>query len=273
MRRLGVLILVLGTSCAALHAQQLAPGPATEERPTARSSYDPMAQGKGTGQPKGIVETTLAGVNPQNTDYGIAVADWRKELFENTLRQFYFWSLLALTLMFGASLMANGWFMRERERRLTISADLIAQLYNAYVTSRARAFEVIGKHNRLVEKYNRLDEEAVGLRTKIAAAATKETDDIGSAEITYEVAKREREPLPTPPSEAKESMECVTVVEDQSPSETDQLQAKLAEMELQLQRKAAQLQAKENQITNLRSRLSKAHDAFEGQKRQATNRS
>jgi hypothetical protein len=62
-------------------------------------------------------------------------------------------------------------------------------------------------------------------------------------------------------------------VEDQSSSETDQLQAKLAEMELQLQRKAAQLQAKENQITNLRSRLSKAHDAFEGQKRQATNRS
>jgi hypothetical protein len=273
MRRLVILILVLSTSCGALHAQQPATGAATQERPTARSSYDPMVQSKGTGQPKGIVETTLAGVNLQNTDYGIVVADWRKEVFENTLRQFYFWSLLALTLMLGVSLMANGWFMRERERRLTIAADLIAQLYNAYVTSRGRAFEVIGKHNRLVEKYNRLDEEATELRDKIATVAKTELDDTAPAEITYEMAKREREPVLVTPTEAKESAEGVTISEDQLSLETDQLRAKVAEMELQLHRKTAQLQAKENQITNLRSRLTKAHDAFEGQKRQATNRS
>jgi molecular chaperone GrpE (heat shock protein) len=45
--------------------------------------------------------------------------------------------------------------------------------------------------------------------------------------------------------------------------ELEVLRAKLAETELQLQRQKAQLQAKENTITNLRSRLSKAHDAFQ----------
>jgi hypothetical protein len=50
------------------------------------------------------------------------------------------------------------------------------------------------------------------------------------------------------------------------------LRTKMAEMELQLERKTAQLQAKENQVTNLRSRLTKAHDAFEGGKRQTANR-
>jgi hypothetical protein len=264
MRRLGVLILVLGTSCAALHAQQLAPGPATEERPTARSSYDPMARGKGTVQPKGIVETTLAGVNPQNTDYGIAVADWREEVFENTLRQFYFWSLLSLTLIFGASLMANGWFMRERERRLTISADLIAQLYNAYVTSRARAFEVIGKHDRLVEKYNRLDEEATALR----AARTVEHGVDGQVSTDFVDAKeskaaeigdgKEMTKDPTIPADLRES----------AVAAESEWRTQLEELTTKLKRRDAQLQAKENQITNLRSRLNKAHDSLQQERGQ-----
>jgi hypothetical protein len=168
--------------------------------------------------------------------------------------------------------MANGWFLRERERRLAIAADVVTQLYNAYVAARSRAIQVIDKYNQLVDKYNSLEGEATELRGKIATAATKEMDDTGSAELTYEVAKREREPLPVTPTDAKESAEDVNISEAQSPSEMDQLRAKMAEMELQLQRKAAQLQAKENIITNLRSRLTKAHDAFEGQKRQATNR-
>jgi hypothetical protein len=262
MRRLVILILVLSTSCGALHAQQPAPGAATQERPTARSSYDPMVQSKGTGQPKGIVETTLAGVNLQNTDYGIVVADWRKEVFENTLRQFYFWSLLALTLMLGVSLMANGWFMRERERRLTIAADLIAQLYNAYVTSRARAFEVIGKHNRLVEKYNRLDEQAAVLR------AAKPPEAAANSEMSADFADA-KDAKAAEIGDANEAANRSIIPTDlHEPKDEADLRKKLEDLTTKLKRKETQLQAKENQITNLRSRLTKAHDSLQGERGQ-----
>jgi hypothetical protein len=223
-----------------------------------------MAQGRGTGQPKGIVETTLAGVNPRNTDYGILVTDWRKEIFENTLRQFYFWSLLPLTLMFGASLMANGWFMRERERRLTISADLIAQLYNAYVTSRARAFEVIGKHNRLVEKYNGLDTEFSKLKAERTEAVEAEASG-----VNYDVAKQDRIAHSDSVEEQNLLPRVSSATDDPGTVETcevDQLRTKLTETESTLQRKIAQLQASNNQVTNLRKRLTQAHDALQGQR-------
>ena len=42
-----------------------------------RSSYDPMAHQAQAKQPTGIIETTLAGINPQNHDYGAQVGDWR----------------------------------------------------------------------------------------------------------------------------------------------------------------------------------------------------
>ena len=152
MKRYGIPIVMLLLSLGVANGQQMQKRTAQPTAPqtTTRSSYDPMARGTGNGQPQGIVETTLAGVNPQNKDYGVTVGDWRKEVFENTIGRIYFWSLVVLSLGLGCSLMANGWLLRERERRLNISADIVAQLYNAYVGSRAKALEVIGKHNALV---------------------------------------------------------------------------------------------------------------------------
>ena len=66
-----------------------------------RSSYDPMAHHWQAQQHKGIVEKTLAGINPQDKNYGAVVGDWRKEVFENTLHQVYFWSLILLGMGFG----------------------------------------------------------------------------------------------------------------------------------------------------------------------------
>ena len=132
-----------------------------------RSSYDPMAHQWQAQRHKGIVETTLAGINPQNRDYGAVVGDWRKEAFENTLHQVYFWSLILLGMGFGVSVTGNGWLLRDRERRLTISADIVTQLFNAYIGSRAKALEVIAKHNALVDRYNALDSQRQRLENQI----------------------------------------------------------------------------------------------------------
>ena len=215
--------------------------------------------------PKGSSKRRLAGVNPQNKDYGVTVGDWRKEVFENTIGRIYFWSLVVLSLGLGCSLMANGWLLRERERRLSISADIVAQLYNAYVGSRAKALEVIGKHNALVERYNRLDSEAADLRNRISTECAERgvttTSDFDEA--------RQQKPEEASPARDERTDSRVTPREDEHAS-VDQrnLADRLHELEVKLQRKEAQLQAKENQISNLRGRLSRAHDTLEGQRHQ-----
>ena len=267
MTRYGIPIVILLLSWGVANGQQTKPwtaqSTAIPQATSSRSSYDPMARGKGTSQPKGLVETTLAGVNPQNKDYGAVVGDWRKEVFENTIGRIYFWSLVVLSLGLGCSLMGNGWFLRERERRLSISADIVAQLYNAYVGSRAKALEAISKHNTLVERYNHLDSEAANLRNRISTECAERsvttTSDFDEA--------RQQKPEEASPTKDEHTDSRVAPREDEHASvDRRNLVEKLQELEVKLQRKEAQLQAKENQISNLRGRLSRAHDTLEGQR-------
>jgi len=224
-----------------------------------RSSYDPMALGKRAEQPKGIIETTLEGINPRNRNYGEVVADWRQDAFGNTLRQAYFWSLIGLGMGLGISLAGNGWLLRERERRLTISADVVTQLFNAYTGSRAKALEVIGKYNALIDRYNRIDGELCTLKASIAAEAAPNSDAVSE----FEQAKSDK---PGEPPCANETDEHVP--EQESADGYAALSGKVTELETRLRRREAQLQAKDNQITNLRGRLARAHDSLEGERKQ-----
>ena len=228
-----------------------------------RSSYDPMAHQWKAQQHKGIVEKTLAGINPQDKNYGAVVGDWRTEVFENTLHQVYFWSLILLGMGFGISLTGNGWLLRDRERRLTISADIVTQLFNAYVGSRAKALEVIARHNALVDRYNALDGERQRLENQIAELSEKPVQ----SELDFSQVREGRGDV-----EERQSSSAATVPNHPQKQETEitevgGLKAQLAEVETKLQRKTAQLQAKDNQITNLRERLSRAHDSLEEQRK------
>ena len=51
------------------------------------------------------------------------------------------------------------WLLRERAVRLNIAADIVAQLFNSHVRSRAKALEAIERHNQLAERYNAKCEE------------------------------------------------------------------------------------------------------------------
>ena len=102
MKRHALLVLVFLALAATANALQ-----------ADRSSYDPMAHQWQAQRHKGIIETTLAGINPQNKDYGAVVGDWRKEVFENTLHQVYFWSLILLGMGFGISAYRK-WLAAER---------------------------------------------------------------------------------------------------------------------------------------------------------------
>jgi len=262
MKLLAIVILLATASIGYLSAQPAKAGVASQQ-PTGRASYDPMAHGKGTDQPKGIVETTLAGVNPQDKDYGSMVADWRKEVFENTLQTFYFWGLLGTALALGIAIVGNSWLLRQRDQRLVVSADIVTQLYNAYVTSRARTLEVIGKHNRLVEKYDRLDTETAELRRRIAAEPRQEPK--ASADFAEVL---DAKPGEYPRKADTGAQQLDSEVESSTSMEGGAVQEKLADLQMKLQRKEAQLKAKDNQITNLRTRLKQAHDSLEGERGQ-----
>jgi hypothetical protein len=267
MKRYGFQVVLLLLWLGVANGEQMQKGTAQPTAPqttTTRSSYDPMARGKGNGQPQGIVETTLAGVNPQNKDYGVAVGDWRKEVLENTIGRIYFWSLVVLSLGLGCSLMGNGSLLRERERRLSISADIVAQLYNAYVGSRAKALEVISRHNALVERYNRLSDEKSALALQLAGQKVEE----GASQMDYDRATQDKGIQQKTPVDERLFPANEDVEGDAGLPEVDMLRAQLKDFETKLQRKDAQLQAKENQITNLRSRLTRAHNSLEGERQQ-----
>jgi hypothetical protein len=268
MKLCGVPILVLLLSWGAASGQQTQPratqSAANPQAPSSRSSYDPMVRGKGTVQPKGIVETALAGVNPQNKDYGTVGADWRKEVFETAVNRIYLWSICILCLVLSVSLLGNGWLLRQRQRRLAISANIVVQLFNAYVGSRAKSLEVIGKYNALVERYNRLHDE------KGTATSEQPGDSDAKAQhkVDYDRAKQDKGTAQSG-STAKATSPVEPVVEaDRDVSEFEALRSQLQEYETKLQRKDAQLQAKDNQITNLRGRLTRAHDSLEGERQQ-----
>jgi hypothetical protein len=252
MKRYALLAVVLLSLAATANALQ-----------AGRSSYDPMAHHWQAQRHKGIVETTLAGINPQNRNYGAVVGDWRKEVFENTLHQVYFWSLILLGMGIGVSLTGNGWLLRDRERRLTISADIVTQLFNAYIGSRVKALEVIAKHNALVDRYNTLDAERQRLAGQVAELSHKPVQP----ELDFNQAREEQGAAVQAVASAAVIAPNGALEEEDEPSEVGSLKAQLADVETKLQRKTAQLQAKDNQITNLRERLSKAHDSLEGQRK------
>ncbi|HEU5401747.1 MAG TPA: hypothetical protein VFU86_10345, partial [Terriglobales bacterium] len=142
-------------------------------------------------------------------------------------------------------------------------ADIVTQLFNAYIGSRAKALEVIARHNALVDRYNALASERQRLVEQVAELSEKPVQSELDFSQVREGRGDEEEHQPMPPT---------TVPNDPQKQGTEHpdvgsLKAQLADIETKLQRKTAQLQAKDNQITNLRERLSRAHDSLEEQRK------
>jgi len=255
--------------CALLLAPVLAFGqPSTAgvntERP--RSSYDPGASLSAKGQQQSGVAAALEKINPQDKDYGQVIDQARIALFEQTVEDFYWRSCMVLTVLLILSLMYIVWLWRERDLRLNISADIVAQLFNSHVASRAKALETIDKHNKLARRYN-----AKCLELTEAKEANAEKESLASSKDGMEAAEKLHS-KPTKPA--------VQVSEDETsqPAATDSglkqrevqqvvvgemLAGDISQLQDRLQQLTAQNRASEQKIANLRTQLGRAHHSLE----------
>ena len=259
--RTKLLICILLLAPALVSAQT---GTAAMEKEMSRSSYDPAARTGSRGGQKSAVESTLQRINPQNKDYGQVVEAGRIAVIEETVENVYWWSILGLAAIVILCLACICWLVRERQVRLNISADIVAQLYNSHVVSRTKAFDAIDRHNKLADRYNAKCEE---LAVALSATAEKERRRAKRREI--DTASKLAEDPPTGEETAihvpsgrsggetvdEENADDGKIVDEDSEKEV----TRLSELVRTLQ---AQSKAQNQKISNLRGQLNRAHDQY-----------
>ncbi len=237
------------------------------ERP--RSSYDPGAPGVAKNQQQSGISTALQKINPQDKDYGAVIEQGRVAAFEETIEDFYWRSCMGLTVLLMLSVMYIVWLWRQRDLRLSISGDIVAQLYNSHIAARAKAIETIDKHNQLVRRYNAQSADVAGMRE---ASTQKETT--GGSKDGMEAAEKLRSKRATPASEPALEEQPASLV-DSFPAEVEVQEiaaeymasadvSQLQELVRQLTaQNKSQKKAGEQKIANLRTQLGRAHSSLE----------
>ena len=154
---------------------------------TLRTRDDPLPRESGTGagavRPQSPYqrqdtwyEFILKQFNPDNVDYGSWVEQQRRNLVELRLKNPYFlysvWTTIALILVTAAGLKQR----IDHHRAMSITAEMMADLYNQDAYSRQIAQEAIERYNKHIERCNRAIEH--GEANPGAAAGNGETEQL-----------------------------------------------------------------------------------------------
>lgn len=148
LRLLPLTVLFVFASFASIsHAQASAFGSVP------RADYDPGY----ASHPTPIIHRTVAQTlrqeyNPSGTNYGVLLQNLTSAAMEDTIDQLYFWGLLFAVACLGFETIYVYYLRRERRRRLWISSEIVAQVYNAYHHAREKALGAIAAHNELVKE-------------------------------------------------------------------------------------------------------------------------
>jgi hypothetical protein len=106
--------------------------------------------------------------NPDNLDYGRWMEQRRAAFLEARARNPYFGYGMGMTIgLLLMALMATKLWIDNR-RTLSVTAEMMADLYNHDLYSRAAAREAIERYNAHIERCNRVFEDGVSAHTSIA---------------------------------------------------------------------------------------------------------
>ncbi len=267
-------------------------GSNTVNRDRPRSSYDRGAVSNGQKKRPGSVETALGKLNPENKDYGSAIDAVRIAAIEETIDNILWWTNLVLVTLFSFACLYIYWLWHEQEVRLNISADIVAQLWNSHVGSRAKAMEIIGLYNGVMRRFNeqtaamakkkKEEDEKQRKEAKKKRIEAQPTDKLKSGgTVNQEVEKNEQLMLLDREEELNQLEVLATTVPEQQEEFThevedpqqdveegqDQVKRLKAEIErvlLENSRMKSQAHAQDQKISNLRTQVNKAHDQLAG---------
>lgn len=98
--------------------------------------------------------------NPSDFDYGTRLEQRRRALLEATVKDPHFWYsvLMTASVLFMAAVCAK--LMFDNRRRMRVTAEMMADLYNHDLYSRRAAKQAIEKYNHHIEQCNRAMESA-----------------------------------------------------------------------------------------------------------------
>jgi hypothetical protein len=236
------------------------------ERP--RSSYDPGYRQNAQAQQSGI-SAALEKINPTDKDYGQFIDEARIAVIEQTVEDFYWWSCLVLTVLLYLALMYIIWLWKERELRLYISADIVTQLYNSHVASRAKALETIEMHNKLARRYNAKCTELTEARDAAAKSAEKNNRKGDSESVQklsakpQDKASENEQPCDQPEENSTTYVVSEADSDNGNESEVAGEISQAEKLKMQVRLLEGQVEAKNQQISNLRTRLNRAHHSLQ----------
>jgi hypothetical protein len=152
-------------------------------------------------------EFILKQFNPENVDYGDWLEQQRRKLIELRLKNSYFlyslWTTIALIPAAAICLKQR----IDQRRAMSITAEMMADLYNQDVYSRAVAKEAIERYNKHIERCNRAIEGVEGspvatnsreieqLRTELMCVAEERDTAIRDRDVAREELRRKSEIL------------------------------------------------------------------------------
>ena len=120
-------------------------------------------------------EFILKQFNPDNIDYGNWLEQRRRNLIELRLKNPYFlyslWTTIALILAAAICVKQR----IDQRRAMSITAEMMADLYNQDTYSRQVAQEAIGRYNQHIERCNRAIE---GIESSPAATSPNEMEQL-----------------------------------------------------------------------------------------------
>lgn len=144
--------------------------------PSARSSYDPGFNNSKVLNNKSPVERALDSVNTEGVNYGDRYFQAHLELASNTIYNVFWWMDVILLITVILLVLYIYHIMQRARTNHIIFVDVGTQLYNQYVNARNKAYEIIEKHNRLIEIINEIDAQNNARENRIDLSSQNNED-------------------------------------------------------------------------------------------------
>ena len=136
-----------------------------------QSRYDPAPPQRTSKGQDSFLDFTLKRINPTDIDYGQCLAEHRTILFEETIRNSYFWSNIFALSLLACLFIIMVYQHRIQTKREWTSAEMLAQFEQSLFRSNAQLDEATKRNHQLTETLAALRESVLRSSFQVAESA------------------------------------------------------------------------------------------------------